>query len=408
MAESDKNLGAALKAAGWPNKGQRRADGRARSSRSPPSSSGTSRGIRRCRARGSVRRGFRLIAAGLGICGCFSSTRACARARRGSRCPIDVLAAAALGVAAVVAGLLFYILAADKLGFTSPVLHFSRFGSVRSAGHGALRAWSPSSPPWRFISRSTRCCAFRCPGDCWSRMLFEALRLVFDPYVLWVILASAAFGLFVGAVPGLTATMATALSCRSLFHGTGTRNRFHRHRNGDGDLRRRHPELPAAHAGDAGVRRLHRRGLCHDARPGRARARRGARVLGDRGLFGTAVLIMAAPALAEIALKFSSFEYFWLVVLGLFCAVFIAFSNPLKGSCRCCSGCSSRRSGSTTRRVSALHLRQRRARRRAHADPDHDRHVRGVRRSCGMSRASTSRGRWRRRRSATCSAACGV
>jgi TctA family transporter len=34
------------------------------------------------------------------------------------------------------------------------------------------------------------------------------------------------------------------------------------------------------------------------------------------GLFGTAVLIVAAPALARIALKFSSFEYFWLVVLG--------------------------------------------------------------------------------------------
>jgi TctA family transporter len=49
------------------------------------------------------------------------------------------------------------------------------------------------------------------------------------------------------------------------------------------------------------------------------------------GLFGTAVLIVAAPALAEVALRFSSFEYFWLVVLGLLCAVFIAFANPLKG-----------------------------------------------------------------------------
>ena len=39
------------------------------------------------------------------------------------------------------------------------------------------------------------------------------------------------------------------------------------------------------------------------------------------GLFGTAVLIVAAPALAEFALKFSSFEYFWLVLLGLTCAV---------------------------------------------------------------------------------------
>jgi len=42
-------------------------------------------------------------------------------------------------------------------------------------------------------------------------ILAQALALVFDPYVLWVILGSAVFGLFVGAVPGLTATMATAL-----------------------------------------------------------------------------------------------------------------------------------------------------------------------------------------------------
>jgi TctA family transporter len=50
------------------------------------------------------------------------------------------------------------------------------------------------------------------------------------------------------------------------------------------------------------------------------------------GLFGTAVLIFSAPALAEIALKFSSFEYFWLVVLGLAGAVFIGSSSILKAS----------------------------------------------------------------------------
>jgi putative tricarboxylic transport membrane protein len=49
------------------------------------------------------------------------------------------------------------------------------------------------------------------------------------------------------------------------------------------------------------------------------------------GLFGTAVLIAAAPSLAEIALRFSSFEYFWLVLLGLASAVFLALGNPLKG-----------------------------------------------------------------------------
>src|SRR2546421_12584774 len=39
----------------------------------------------------------------------------------------------------------------------------------------------------------------------------HALALVFDPYVLTVIFCSALFGLFVGCIPGLTATMATAL-----------------------------------------------------------------------------------------------------------------------------------------------------------------------------------------------------
>jgi len=43
------------------------------------------------------------------------------------------------------------------------------------------------------------------------------------------------------------------------------------------------------------------------------------------------VLIVAAPALAEVALKFSSFEYFWLVMLGFTCAIFIAGADPLKG-----------------------------------------------------------------------------
>ena len=41
--------------------------------------------------------------------------------------------------------------------------------------------------------------------------LQTAFGLVFQPYVLMVIALSALYGLFVGAIPGLTATMATAL-----------------------------------------------------------------------------------------------------------------------------------------------------------------------------------------------------
>src|SRR6201986_4331568 len=50
------------------------------------------------------------------------------------------------------------------------------------------------------------------------------------------------------------------------------------------------------------------------------------------GTFRTLVMIAFSPSLAEIALKFSSFEYFWLVVLGLAGAVFIGNSSVLKAS----------------------------------------------------------------------------
>jgi len=164
-------------------------------------------------------------------------------------------------------------------------------------------------------------------------MLFEALALVFDPYVLWVILASAAFGLFVGAVPGLTATMATALlvpvtffmepvpAIASIVSAT-TMAIF------AGDIPScllRMPGTPASAAYTDEAFAMTRKGQ------GELALGAGLVFSVIGGLFGTAVLIMAAPTLAEVALKFSSFEYFWLVVLGLLCAVFIAFSNPLKG-----------------------------------------------------------------------------
>ena len=71
------------------------------------------------------------------------------------------------------------------------------------------------------------------------------------------------------------------------------------------------------------------------------------------GLFGTAVLIVSAPTLAEFALKFSSFEYFWLVLLGLSCAVFITSERPLKGFVSLLLGLADRAAwASATRRAS--------------------------------------------------------
>jgi putative tricarboxylic transport membrane protein len=166
-----------------------------------------------------------------------------------------------------------------------------------------------------------------------AAVLTQALALVFDPYVLWVIVASAAFGLFVGAIPGLTATMATALLVPVTFFMppvpaiasivTATAMAIFA-----GDIPScllRMPGTPASAAYTDEAYAMTKKG-------------QGEMALGAGlvfsvvgGLFGTAVLIAAAPALAEVALKFSSFEYFWLVILGLSSAVFLAIGNPLKG-----------------------------------------------------------------------------
>jgi putative tricarboxylic transport membrane protein len=160
-----------------------------------------------------------------------------------------------------------------------------------------------------------------------------AFEKVFDPLVLGVVMASALFGLFVGSIPGLSATMATALLVPVTFFL---------------------PPIPAVacmvtatamaiFAGDVPGALLRMPGTpasaayCHDAylmtRKGQAETVLGAglvySVLG--GLFGTIVLVAAAPWLANAALRFSSVEYFWLVMLGLTSAVFVSPGRPVKG-----------------------------------------------------------------------------
>lgn len=163
--------------------------------------------------------------------------------------------------------------------------------------------------------------------------VITAFGLVFQPYVLLVILLSAVYGLFVGAIPGLTATMATALLVPVTFFMppvpavaaivTATAMAIF-----SGDIPSallRMPGTPASAAYTDEAYLLTKKGQAETA----LGAGLVFSVLG--GIFGVLVLIVAAPALAEIALKFSSFEYFWLLMLGFTCAVFIAGADPLKG-----------------------------------------------------------------------------
>jgi len=163
--------------------------------------------------------------------------------------------------------------------------------------------------------------------------IIQAFGLVSDPYVVWVCLASAMFGMFVGAMPGLTATMATALLVPVTFFMdpvpaigaivTATAMAIFA-----GDIPAalmRIPGTPASAAYTDESYLMSRKGLLD--------LNLGSNLVfsATGGLFGVAILIIAAPMLAEIALNFSSFEYFWLAGLGLTCATFIAQSDPLKG-----------------------------------------------------------------------------
>ena len=163
--------------------------------------------------------------------------------------------------------------------------------------------------------------------------LMQAFGMVFEPYTLMVMVFASLFGLFVGAVPGLTATMATALLVPVTFFMapipaiaaivTATAMAIF-----SGDipgclLRITGTPASAAYTDEAYAM----------TRKGQAEVALGAGLIFSAvgGLFGTAVLILAAPALADFAIQFSSFEYFWLVLLGLTCAVFITSDRPLKG-----------------------------------------------------------------------------
>src|SRR3989441_10840534 len=162
----------------------------------------------------------------------------------------------------------------------------------------------------------------------------QAFALVFDPYNIFVMLIASLFGLFVGAGPGLTATMASALLVPVTFFMApvpavaaivpATAMAIF-----SGDIPGALMRMPGTPASAA---------YCDEAyamtRKGQAEIALGAGLVFSAigGLFGTAVLILSAPTLADFALRFSSFEYFWLVLLGLSCAIVITPEQPLKGT----------------------------------------------------------------------------
>jgi len=161
-----------------------------------------------------------------------------------------------------------------------------------------------------------------------------AMTLVMQPAPLLALLAGAMFGLFVGAIPGLSATMATALLVPVTFFMD---------------------PLPAMAlivssaamaicAGDIPATLLRIPGTPASAaytdeayaltKKGKADAALGTLLVAAAfgGLFGAVVMMTLAPALASFAIRFSAFEYFWLALLGLSCVVLVSGNDPIKAA----------------------------------------------------------------------------
>jgi putative tricarboxylic transport membrane protein len=162
--------------------------------------------------------------------------------------------------------------------------------------------------------------------------LLEAVRLVAAPDVLLAIAASAIYGLVVGSLPGLSATMATALLVPVTFHlspiaAIATIITASAMAIFSGDIPGcllRIPGTPASAAYTDEAYAMTRKGQAEIALGA------GLWFSAIGGIVGTLSLVLMAPLLAEMALSFSTYEYFWLAFLGLMCATLVARSSPVK------------------------------------------------------------------------------
>jgi TctA family transporter len=162
--------------------------------------------------------------------------------------------------------------------------------------------------------------------------LLEGFRLVGQMDVLIAILASSIYGLVVGSLPGLSATMATALLVPVTFYlspiaAVATIISASAMAIFSGDIPGcllRIPGTPASAAYSDEAYAMTRKGQAELA------LGTGLWFSAVGGIVGTLSLVVMAPLLAEVALNFSSYEYFWLAVLGLMCATLVARSSPVK------------------------------------------------------------------------------
>jgi TctA family transporter len=163
--------------------------------------------------------------------------------------------------------------------------------------------------------------------------LLVALGLILKPYVIFVILMSAMYGLFVGSIPGLTATMATALLVPVTFFmdpvpALAAIVTMEAMAIFAGDIPGALVRIPGTPSSAAYVDESY--ALTQQGKAGFVLGT-DVTVAAIGGLMGALILINLAPLLAEVAMRFTSFEYFWLACIGLSCAVLVTKGSLIKG-----------------------------------------------------------------------------
>ena len=151
---------------------------------------------------------------------------------------------------------------------------------------------------------------------------------ILTPWLLGMI-----FGIFVGSTPGLTATMAVALIVPVSYYlppeaglamviGVSFTAIF------AGDIPATYLRIPGTPASAAATL------------DGHAMARQGRGALALKldlfcsaigGLIGVGLLAMVAPQLARVALMFTSYEYFWLALMGLAMSALVSQAGLFRG-----------------------------------------------------------------------------
>src|ERR671928_342757 len=162
--------------------------------------------------------------------------------------------------------------------------------------------------------------------------LIQAFGLITTWEVIVAMLAASVYGLVIGSLPGLSATMATALLVPVTFYlspiaAIATIIAASAMAIFSGDIPGALLRIPGTPASAAYTDEAYAM-----TRKGQAELALGAGVWFSAvgGIAGTLSLILLAPPLAEMALNFSTYEYFWLAFLGLMCATMVARSSPVK------------------------------------------------------------------------------